>query len=224
MNERSGEIFDLGYQHYEGPREGRTRARKAIWVDGIRTALGLGRGSRAKIMPGILFTIVMLIAVIMSLIASAADFGDELPNHADFYRIISVILLIFSAIIAPELLCPDRRDKVIYLYLVRPLTVFDYVAGRWLAFASVSALLICSGQIILFLGLTLAADESLDYLRDNWTDVPRFLCAGLVVAAFTTTLPLAVSAFTTRRAFAASFVIGIYFISAIFAGVLPGLR
>lgn len=220
MTEYSSEVFDLGYQHYEGPREGRMRARKAIWINGMRTALGLGRGARAKILPGVLFGFAIFMAVIMSLVATAADSSEDIPTHADYYRIISVILLIFSAIIAPELLCPDRRDGVIYLYLVRPLTTTDYVAGRWLAFFSVSMALICSGQMILFIGLTLAADESLSYLQDNWLDVPRFLGAGLVIAVFTTTLPLAVSAFTTRKAYAAAFVIGLFFISAVIAGIL----
>ncbi len=220
MTEYSGEVFDLGYQHYDGPREGRMRARKAIWVNGMRTALGLGRGTRPKILPGILFGLAILVAVIMALIAAAPDSGDDVPNHADYYRFISVILLIFSAIIAPELLCPDRREGVIYLYLVRPLTIADYVAGRWLAFFTVSVVLICTGQLILFIGFTLGADESLTYLKDNWMDVPRFLGAGIVIAIFTTTLPLVVSAFTTRKAYAAAFVIGLFFISAIVAGIM----
>ena len=220
MIEHSGEVFDLGYQHYKGPREGRMRARKALWTNGMRTALGLGRGTRSKILPAILFFVVIMTAIIISLAATAAESEDDFANHADFYRIISVVLLLFSAIIAPELLCPDRRDGVIYLYLVRPLTTTDYLIGRWLAFFSVSFALIFVGQLILFVGLTLAADESLDYLRDNWFDVVRFFGAGLVIAAFTTTLPLMISAFTTRKAFAAAFVIGLFFISAIIAGIM----
>jgi len=220
MTEQSGEVFDLGYQHYKGPREGRMRARKALWINGMRTALGLGRGTRAKILPAMLFLFAILTAVVMALAASLAGSEDDLPSHADYYRIVSVILLLFSAIIAPELLCPDRRDGVIYLYLVRPLTTTDYVAGRWFAFFSVSTALICSGQLILFIGFTLAADDPLSYLGSNWLDIPRFLGAGLVIAVFTTTLPLAVSAFTTRKAYAAAFVIGLYFISAPLASIL----
>ena len=41
-----------------------------------------------------------------------------------------------------------------------------------------------------------------------------------MIAIFTTTLTLAVSAFTTRKAYAAAFVIGLYFISAIIAGIV----
>ena len=222
MTEPRGEVFDLGYQHYGGPREGRMRARKALWVNGVRTALGLGRGTVAKILPVLLFVAVMIPALVAILIASVADVGDDIVNHADYYRIVSVILVLFSAIIAPELLCPDRRDGVINLYLVRPLTNSDYVAARWLAFFSVTLALVLFGQVVLLVGLTLAADEPLDYLRDNWLDIPRFLLAGGVVAVFTTTLPMAVSAFTTRRAYAAAFVIGVFIISIPVAGVLTG--
>ena len=36
-------------------------------------------------------------------------------------------MFVFAAVVAPELLCRDRRDGVINLYLVRPLTGSDYV-------------------------------------------------------------------------------------------------
>ncbi len=221
MTQSTGELFDLGYQHYQGPREGRTRARKAVFVNGFRTTLGLGRGSLAKVLPILLFAAAMAPAVIIALVASRAEeLSEFLPDHSNYYFIVSIILILFSAIIAPELLCPDRRNGVISLYLVRPLTATDYVAGRWLAFFSITLLLVYSGQAVLLVGLILSAADPLDYLRDNWLDIPRILGAGLVVAAFTATLPLAVAAFTNRRAYAAAFVIGLFIISSAVGGIL----
>ena len=196
------------------------RARKAVFVDGFRTALGLGHGPLAKVLPILLFGAAMAPAVIMAIIASQTEGLLDLPDHADYYQVVSIVLFIFSAIIAPELLCPDRRNGVISLYLVRPLTTTDYVAGRWLAFFTITLLLVYSGQIVLLAGLILSASEPLDYLRDNWLDIPRILGAGLLVAFFITTLPLAVSAFTSRRAYAAAFVIGLFIISSAAAGSL----
>ena len=213
MSEAQGEVFDLGYRHYEGPREGRMRARKAIWINGVRTALGIGRGWGSKALPVLLFIAIMIPAVVLSIIAATVGPLEDFPGHDAYYQVISTLLVIFSAIIAPELLCPDRRDGVISLYLVRPLSTTDYVAGRWAAFLTVTLALVYLGQVVLLIGLVLAADKPGDYLRDNWLDVPRFLLAGLVVAVFTTTIPLAVSAFTTRRAYAAAFVIGLFIIS-----------
>ena len=220
MTDPIGEVFDLGYQHYDGPREGRMRSRTALWVNGVRIALGLGRGPRAKILPTLLFVAAMGPAVVLTLIATLADVGELVPGHSLYYQIVSITLLLFAAIIAPELLCPDRRDRVLDLYLVRPLTPMDYAAARWLAFFSITLALVYSGQIALLIGLTLAASDVLEYLRANWLDIPRFLGAGAVLAIFITTLPLAVSAFTTRRVYAAAIVIGLFVISAATAGSL----
>ena len=103
-----------------------------------------------------------------------------------------------AAVIAPELLCPDRRNGVISLYLVRPLTITDYVLGRWLAFFAITLLLVYSGQIVFLAGLILSAAEPLDYLRDNWSDVPRILGAGLLVAIFIFGFPFCEMAIRTN--------------------------
>ncbi len=219
MNDYQGEVFDLGYQSYSGPRAGRMEARKAIWISGIRMALGLGRGWPSKVMPVLLLIAVITPAVVLSIIASLAGTDEQdLLGHAGYYNMVSVVLILFAAIIAPELLCADRRDRVINLYLVRPLTITDYVASRWLAFFCAVLALVYIGQIVLLVGLVLAAEDPLQHFQDNWLDIPRFLGAGVLVTAFITTVPLAVSAFTTRRAYAAAFVIALFIISVPIAG------
>ena len=209
-----GELFDIGYQRYDGPREGRPRARRTIFEDGLRTILGIGRGGRAKVLPALLFLSAIIPALVFVLILSFAGPGaDFLPGPADYYSVISFLMLIFAAISAPELLVSDRRNNVIYLYLVRPLTVNDYLLGRFLAFFVLVTALAYSGQIILQVGLILTSSDPVQYLQDEWTDIPRFLVAGLAVALFITALPMAAAAFTNRRAYAAVVVIGLFFIS-----------
>ncbi len=224
MTTSEGQLFDLGYQRYDGPREGRARARKALFVNGIRTCFGIGRGTLAKIMPILFFGAVMAPAIVFIIIAATTEriigVALDIPGHADYYQIVSLVLLLFSAVIAPELLCPDRRSGVITLYLVRSLTFTDYVLGRWVAFFVVSLLFIYTGQVVLMVGLTMSAAQPFEYLRDNWADIPRFLSAGLVIAILTTTIPLAAAAFTTRRVYASAFVIGLWLISAATAGIL----
>jgi len=229
VTERTGEVFDLGYQHYEGPREGRIRAIKSLWLNGFRSALGLGRGGRAKLLPGLLLLAVLGPASVAILIASiVGPEGDllgpnsEFPTHAQYYSIISLMLLIFSAIIVPELLIPDRRDGVLSLYLVRPLTSIDYLFSRWSSFFVVALALAYAGQALLLIGFLLASNTPVDYFRDNWLDIPRFLAAGVAVAIFTTTIPMAVATITTRRIYAAVIVIGIFILSQPIAFGLTG--
>ena len=221
-NRRSdAEVFDLGYRHYEGLREGRAGARRAVYVNGLRTTMGIGRGPMAKVLAILMFGAAMVPAVIMAVMASLLEpLSDALPSHADYYELVSLVLFLFAAIVGPELLCPDRYNGVIHLYLVRPITPTDYVAARWLALFTVTLALVYSGQLVLLIGLILSASDPVEYLRENWLDIPRILGAGLVVAVFLATVPLAVAAFTHRRAYAAAFVIGLFLISATVSGVL----
>ncbi len=226
MNEDiyEGHVFDLGYRHYDGPREGRSRAWKALFVNGIRSLFGIGRGAWAKALPVLFFIAAMAPAAVLATISGL--FGEIITDIADlpgpelYYQIISPLLLIFAAVMAPELLCTDRKEGVLNLYLVRPMTSTDYVLGRWAAFFFVSVILIWSGQILLQTGLALGASDTTEYLRENWLDIPRFMGAGLAIAVITTTLPLAAAAFTDRRAYASVIVIGLFIVSSIVSGVL----
>ena len=222
-NQLQGEVFDLGYQRYDGPREGRSRARKAMYWDGVRTVLGISRGGKAKALPALLFIGAMLPAVVFVIILSFASEAEAfLPGPGDYYEVISLLMFIFGAIMAPELLSPDRKDRVLDLYLVRPITSSDYVFARVLAFFTVVLALAYSGQIVLQIGLIMTAPEPFEQIKDNWQDIPRFMAAGVLVAAFITVVPMAVAAFTTRRAYASAFIIGLFMITWVMANILTG--
>jgi ABC-2 type transport system permease protein len=226
--ERTGQVFDIGYRTYEGPREGRDRARRAIYFDGLKAALGIGRGGRAKILPWIFIAIVITIGLVMALIAGLAErlaegASEGLPGHSDMYQITGMVLYLFAATVGPELLCPDRQNGVISLYLVRPITAMDYLGGRYLAFFSAMLMVAWVPQVALLLGLVLGDPDPVQYLQDNWLDIPKFLGAGAAIALFVTTLALAVASFTTRRAYASVFLVGIFILSTAVAGMLWGI-
>jgi ABC-2 type transport system permease protein len=217
----TGTVFDIGYQRYTGKREGRQRARTAIFKDGLRAAFGLGRGGRAKVLPFFFIGVLTAIALVMALIAGAAErIGGpgtaekaHLPTHADYYGIASIIMFVFAALVGPELLCRDRRDGVINLYLVRPLTGSDYIISRWTAFLAVMTAAAWLPQVILFLGLSMGDPKPVEYLGHHWQDVPKFLLAGFGMAAYATTLALLTASFTTRRAYASVFLVGLFIIT-----------
>lgn len=218
---RGGTVFDIGYQRYDGVRQGRSRGRAAIYGDGVRAALGLGRGPRAKLLPWLFIALLNGIALIMALVAGAVDrLGGPgtaeqqgLPSHGDFYGVASVIMFVFAAVVGPELLCRDRREGVIHLYLVRPLTGTDYVVARWMAFFTVMVVAAWTPQTILLAGLSMGAPDPVAYLQENWLDIPRFLLAGIALATYITTIAMVTASFTTRRAYASVFLVGLFIIT-----------
>ena len=222
----AGEVFDLGYQSYEGDRHGRWQARRAIWRDGVRTTLGLGRGVTKKVAPVIFIGLMWLPAVVVIVIGGfISTFGGDaaaemgVPNAAEYYDWAFAFGLLFAAVVAPELLCPDRRQGVITLYLVRPITATDYVAARWFAFLTVMAFALWFPQLLIFGWNALSASNPGDWATDHWDQLPRFLAAGGVLALFLTTLAMCASAFTTRRPYAAIGTLAIVAIGAAVGGI-----
>ena len=219
------EIFDLGYQGYDGERTSRWARRRAIWRDGLRVSLGLGRGTSAKIAPWLLIALalvpVAVLVVIAAFVGSTPTNPDdfELPSYADYYEFAIVTLSLFAAVVAPLLLCPDRCDGVLAMYAARPITATDYVAARWTAFLTVAAVVACLPEAVLFTWNLLDASSTGSWLGDNWDVVPRFLAAGLAVAMAFTTLALFTASFTSRRAYAAIATLAVLFIGSAIGGI-----
>lgn len=224
----TGTVFDIGYRNYTGHREGRARGRLAVFKDGVRIALGFGRGGRNKILPWFFIGVLAMVGLITAWVAGAANrFAGEgsaerlnLPSHPDLYSITMFITFVFAAVVAPELLCRDKREGTINLYLVRPLTGTDYFFARYLAFLVVMTLALWTPQLILFIGLAGGGSHPGAYIRDHWLDMPKFLLAGLAMSLFATSVAMMTASFTNRRAYASVFLVGLFLISTPFtAGV-----
>ena len=103
----TGVIHDLGYQHYDGPRLGRPAIVRALAWHSLRSAFGLGRGARAKIVPVLTFVVMCLPAVVNAV--STVHGGHRLfPYDTYVFRLRALVMIIFVAAQAPELVSRDR--------------------------------------------------------------------------------------------------------------------
>ena len=82
---------------YGGPREGRERARMGVFKNGVRTALGLGRGPRAKILP---WTFIVLLTIPIGLIGVAWALILH-GKPASFMALLGVVALAATSGLAP---------------------------------------------------------------------------------------------------------------------------
>jgi len=174
---------------------------------------------------GLLIGLALVPIVVLVVISAFLDPAEttandfELPSYAGYYDWAIVPLGLFAAVVAPLLLCPDRRDGVLSLYASRPITPGDYVGSRLAAFLTVSALVAWLPPVILFTWNALDASNPGSWLRDNWDVVPRFLAAGAIVALVLSTLSLFTASFTTRRAYAAISILAVLFVGAAIGGI-----
>lgn len=166
-------IYDRGYRTYEGPRTGPKGARRAVYKDGIRRVLGLGRKARRKIFPWALLSVALVAAAVFVGIHWVIGNLEEslrqgIPTYGGLFDFYSAISLLFIALAGPQLLGPDRSSGALSVYFSRPLTVDGYLGSKVGAFATVVGAIYIVPQIVLYIGLSLIADEGfLPYMGDH---------------------------------------------------------
>ncbi len=224
-----GRVFDIGYQRYTGPREGRFNARRAIFIDSIKVSLGLGRGGWAKFVPWLFIAPAMLVGLGFAVLAAFADqtlgesgLEDELnlPSHFDLLNATGIITMLFAAVMGSELMCPDRKQRVMHLYLVRPMTLLDYLASKYCAFFIVMVGVLLIPQLALLIGTMFGVDSLTGYFQDNWVVIPKFIGGALVIGIFSTSFVFLASSLTDRRMVAALIAIGFLLIVSAMLGIL----
>jgi ABC-2 type transport system permease protein len=214
-------IGERGYQRYTGPRSGHGHAVRSLYVQTLRRVLGLRRPARTKILP--VFAIVIAFVPATVFIGIIALFGSRvslvLPDYPQYYGFITAAVLLFVTFVAPEALCPDRRNRTLSIYLASPLTRETYVTGKVAAVATVLSAVTIGPLVLLLLGYM---------FQNNGPDGPlavaqtfaRIVLSGLIVTLYYTAISLAVASLTDRRAIAAASTLLLLVGSNIIAGVL----
>lgn len=222
----TGAVYDRGYRPYEGERGGRSAARAALLRASVRRALGWRRPWRQKVAP---FTL-LAIAVVPAIVNVGVRYltRDTVASEIEFityreYVGVSNALLVFVALTAPDIMCPDRRQRVLPLIFARPLTGVDYVLAKVGAMAAILFAFSFLPQLILFVGQMLVTnDGALAYARDNaevmW-QVP--LAVGLQSLYFAA-IGVAVASLASRRIIAGASIVGLFLVTSITAAVLVG--
>ncbi len=190
-----GVIHDIGYRHYDGERLGRERIRRALYVDSLRGAYGLGRTGRAKVVPILLLVVVSLPALISTVVAAIAR-ADELPvGYTSYILNVQVLVAVYLAAQAPVSVSRDLRFGVMSLYLSRPLQRIDYVIAKYAALATAVLGLLAVPLTILFVGALLTEMP----VREQLPEYLRGLVAAALLAVLLAGLGLVIAAATPRR-------------------------
>jgi len=147
----------------------------------------------------------------------------DLITYRDYVGVSSALLL-FVAIVAPDVICPDRRQRVLPLMFARPLTGVDYVAAK---VGAITALLFAFSflpQVVLFVGNMLVSNDTLDYFTGHLDVLWKVPVAAALLAVFYAVVSLAVSSFTDRRVVGGASIMGLFLVTSISSAVIVGDR
>jgi len=204
-------IYEQGYRRYEGQRFGVGSSIRSLVLHSVRRSLGLRRTFWSKLLP--IATVVIAYVPAAVFVGIAALIPDEItqnidtiPSYADYFSNITAAVILFVAIVGPEVLCSDRKNGMLGMYLASPLTRETYLLSKVLAVMPVLLLVTLGPQLLLLVGRTLV-DAGPENVGDFLLVLVRTLASGFVVSATYTAVSLAAASLTDRRAFASAGVI-----------------
>jgi ABC-2 type transport system permease protein len=219
-------LVDTAFTTYQGPRAGRLAAIWSLARWSALRALGARRGWKAKLIPISLTLLAFAPALVvlgLRAILGAGSVSRQVANavpYSDYISTIAIVVLVFSVVITPELVCPDRRDRTLSLYFSTAIGRLDYVLGKVAAALMPLLLVTLAPVLLLYVGTVLFAVHPVGYLQAHWLDLPRIIASSLIVATFYGLVGLAISSLTSRRAFAVGGYLAFLAISTVMGGVL----
>jgi ABC-2 type transport system permease protein len=221
----TGAVYDRGYRPYQGMRGGRREATAALWRLSVRRALGLRRSWRQKVFPWTLLAITTIPAIVNVGVGYAIrDDPFEIPDFEFFtyreYVGVSTALLLFVALTAPDVVCPDRAQRVLPLLFARPLTGADYVLAKVGAIATIVFGFGFLPHVVLFVGQMLVSDGALDYLTDNAAVLWQVPVSVALLALYYAAIGVALSSLTDRRIVGGVAILGLALVTSTVAAII----
>lgn len=203
-------IHDIGYQRYTGPRLGRTHAVVAIYLYSVRLAFGLGRGAKSKIFPFLIAGIMLVVAVVLAAVRS--EFNVTVLSYLDFPARLSFLVVLFLAIVSPELVSRDLRNKTLPLYFSRPIGRDDYVLAKLAALVTAVTILIGVPLLVMYLAGLFTVHGGHAIWSETTDFLPGLLNA-LLYAILLSSLTLLIASFSGRRTIAAGAIVAVFLVT-----------
>lgn len=215
LDAAAGTIYDIGYRNYEGARLGRGYAFRTLYVHSLRSIFGLGRGGKALIIPWALFAAMLFPAVVT--VAVAGISGGMMSKLIDYHEIFmwdAMMLALFCASQAPELVSRDQHNRVLPLYFSRALRQSDYAAAKLLAMWTAVFLVMVTPLLIILAGrLGLPSDFGAAFKSESKHFV-AILGTPATCALVFGTLAVALASYIPRRGIATAAVLGTFLLTA----------
>ena len=205
----AGVIHDLGYRRYDGPRLGRRQITVALAWHSFRAAFGFGRGPKAKVVPVIALIALCLPAVINAF--AMAQGNPRLVGYDTYQPVLrNLVMTVFVAVQAPELVSRDLRSRVLPLYFSRPIRTIDYPLAKYVAFTAACLVMIDVPVLLLYFGTIANVHGGAAVWGQTKALIPGLL-VGLMWSVVLAAVSLFLASLTGRRAFATG-AVAIFFL------------
>jgi ABC-2 type transport system permease protein len=144
---------------------------------------------------------------------------EEVADYPGYYGFIILAIVLFTALVAPEVLVTDRRNGMLAMYLSTPLDRRTYLVAKAVAVAAMLGLVTLLPPVLMLIGYSVE-NAGPDGLGDWLLTLGRIVLSGVAISAALAAVSMAASSLTDRRAFAAIGIVLVLFATPILAAAL----
>ncbi len=208
-------IHEQGYRRYAGERMVRDRSWSVIARAGIIERLRERRFLALMLMAWLLFVARAVQLYFGTTIAQASFFAPSEETFHSFLNQQRLFVFFITIYAGAGLIASDRQANALQLYLSKPITRHDYIAGK---LATLAAFLIAVTWVpaMTLLALQVLFSGSLEFVSSHPRLVPAITITSMLQVALASMTMLALSSLSRSRRFAAM----LYALVTIFAGAV----
>ena len=212
-------IHDQGYQRYQGARFQSGAAWLVIAKAGIRTVLAQRKYIGLMLIAWAPFVVRTVQAYAASNLPQAAILALKPETFREFLETQAIFVFFFTVFVGAGLIAADRRANALQIYLAKPLSRWEYVAGKGAVLFTL-LLAVTFAPAILLLLVQIGFAGNLTFLRANLYLLPAITLYSLLQVVLASSTMLALSSLSKSSRFVAVMYAGlIFFTSALFQAV-----
>ena len=208
-------IHDQGYRRYAGERVVRARSWSVIARAGIIERLRERRFLALMLVAWLLFVVRAVQIYIGATFVRASFFAASEETFHSFLNQQRLFVFFITIYAGAGLIASDRQANALQLYLSKPITRHDYIAGK-VATLAVFLIAVTWVPAMMLLALQVLFSGSLEFVSSHPRLVPAITITSLLQVALASMTMLALSSLSRSRRFAAM----LYALVTIFAGAV----
>ena len=213
-------IHDQGYRRYAGSRAAVGRGWAVIAKNGMKTLIAKRVFVAMLLLAWIQFLYMAVRIYLASNFAQAAPIvGVRAETFREFLDVQGIFVFFVTIYVGAGLIANDRRANALQVYLSKPLTRAEYVAGKLaILFLFLTAVTWLPAVLLLLVQIMFAG--SFTFLRDNIFLIPAITLFSLVQVLLASMTMLALSSMSKSSRFVGIMYAGLmFFTTALFNAV-----
>ncbi len=215
-------IHDQGYQRYAGSRARTGAAWQVIAKAGLRSVLVERKFLGLLLVAWLPFLVRAVQVYIAANFQQASFLAPKGETFREFLETQSVFVFFITIYVGSGLIAADRRANALQLYLAKPLSRWEYVAGK-LAVLFTLLLFVTFVPALALLLVQIGFAGSLTFVRQNLYLLPAITLYSLAQVLLASSTMLALSSLSKSSRFVGVLYAGLIFFTAALFNAVRGI-